>query len=51
MFCSVFLRFYLFYRERERKHKQRGGEEGEGETGSPLSREPKMGLDPRTLGP
>ena len=28
----------------------RGGPEGEKEAGSPLSREPDMGLDPRTLG-
>ena len=45
------LYFYLFVREREREHKQ--GErqaEGEGEAGSPPSREPNMGLNPRTLG-
>ena len=38
-------------REREREHKQ--GEwqaEGEGDAGSPLSREPDAGFDPRTLG-
>ena len=34
---------YLFVRERE--HKQE-----EGEAGFPLSREPDVGLDPRTLG-
>jgi len=36
----------------EREHKQ--GEqqaEGEGEAGSPPSREPDVGLDPRTPGP
>jgi len=27
-----------------------GGREGEGEADSPLSREPNMGLDPRTPG-
>ena len=37
-------------REREREHKQGGGVEAEGEAGSPLSREPDVGLDPRTLG-
>ena len=40
---------YIF--DRERKHKQ--GEqqaEGEGEAGSPLNREPDMGLNPRTPG-
>ena len=38
-------------KEEEREHKQ--GEwhaEGEREAGSPLSREPDAGLDPRTLG-
>ena len=49
-----FLRFYFIYltgRERASEHKQ--GEqqsEGEGEAGSPLSREPDMELDPRTPG-
>ena len=39
--------------KRENKRAQAGGVaggEGEGETGSPLSREADMGLDPRTLG-
>jgi len=35
---------------REREHKQ-GERQTEGEAGSPLSREPDAGLDPRTLGP
>ena len=44
-----FLRFYLF--ERERESRQAGeAAEGEGEAGSPLSREPDVGLDPTTLG-
>jgi len=35
----------------EGKRAQAGGAgEGEGEAGSPLSREPDAGLDPRTLG-
>ena len=35
--------------KKEREHKQREGAEGEGEAGSPLSKEPEdMGLDPRT---
>ena len=38
----------LFIYKRER-HKQGGGAEAEGEAGSPLSREPNLGLDPRTL--
>jgi len=42
-----FLRFYLFDRGRERA--QAGGV-GEGEADSPLSKEPHVGLDPRTLG-
>ena len=35
-------------REREREQVG-GGAEGEGEADSPLSREPYVGLDPRTL--
>ena len=47
----VWLKILLIYlREREREHKQGGGAEGERETDSPLSREPDVGLDPRTLG-
>ena len=48
MLCKDFI--YLF--ESERAHEHRGGAEGEGEgeAGSPLSREPDAGLDPRTLG-
>ena len=41
----IFLRFYLFLRGRA----QAGGG-AEGEAGSLLSREPDMGLDPRTPG-
>ena len=33
-------------REKEREDKQGGGAEEEGETGSPLSREPDVGLHP-----
>ena len=40
----------LFEREREREHELVGGVEGEGEADSPLSREPEVGLYPRTLG-
>jgi len=39
---------YVFVRERKRA--QTGGA-AEGEAGSPLSREPDVGLNPRTLGP
>jgi len=42
-----FLRFYLFVREREHKP---GEWQAEGETVSPLSKEPDVGLNPRTLG-
>lgn len=46
-FLFIFFKdFYL--RERETEHKHWGGTEGEGEAGSPLGREPKVGLDPRT---
>ena len=43
---------YLSGRERERKRAQagavtEGAVEGEGDAGSPLSREPNAGLDPR----
>jgi len=49
-----FLRFYLFILERdtesmrEREHEQGGKAEGEGEEDSLLSREPGVGLGPRT---
>jgi len=36
-------------RERQRTHKQ-GEQQSEEEAGSPLSREPDVGLDPRPLG-
>ena len=39
----------LFITERENKPGVQQAE-GEGEAGSPLSREPDTGLDPRTLG-
>jgi len=37
--------FFLFEREREKECTV-----GEGEAGSPLSKEPDVGLNPRTLG-
>ena len=37
---------FIYLSERERKYKQA---EAEGEAGSPLSKEPDVGLDPRTL--
>ena len=39
---------YLSEKEREREHKQ-GEQQVEGEAGSPLSRDPNAGLDPRIL--
>ena len=48
----IFLKKYFIYlaeREREREHKQREQQaEGDGEAGSPMSREPDVGLDPST---
>jgi len=45
-----FLRFYLLTeRERQREGTQ-AGRVVEGEAGFPPSREPDVGLDPRTLG-
>ena len=44
----MFLRSYLF--EREREYMQGGGAEGEGEADSLLSRELDMGLNLRTRG-
>ena len=42
---------YLFDTERKRENEHsRGAAEGEEEVGFPLSREPNLGLDPRTLG-
>ena len=49
LFTLNFLKIYLFDRERERT--QAGGvAEGEGEAGSPMSRDPNSGFQPRTLG-
>ena len=50
----IFLKdfIYLFDRERERSQVGReAGREREEEAGSPLSREPNAGLNPRTLRP
>jgi len=45
-----FLRYYLSDRDTAREGTQAGGV-GEGEAGFPLSREPDVELDPRTLRP
>ena len=47
-FFYVYIFFYLTETNTARKGTQAGG--GEGEAGSPLSREPDARLDPRTLG-
>ena len=41
-------KFFIYLREREHESMSRGGTEGESD--SPLSREPDTGLDPTTLG-
>ena len=46
----IWLIFYSFMRERERASISGGEAEGEGETDSPLSREPDAGLHPKILG-
>ena len=48
---AIYFLIYLFIylRERERERASAGGKaEAEGEAGSLLSREPKVGLDPKT---
>ena len=45
----LFIYFSERERVKEREHKQ-GEWQKEGEAGSPLSKEPDAGLDPRTLG-
>ena len=52
-FLGFFLGFFgffvcLFVFVREREHKQ-GEQQAEGEAGSPLRKEPDVGLDPETL--
>ena len=47
---TIIFKDFIYLREREivRDHEQ--GKQGEGEAGSPLSRKPTVGLDPRTPG-
>ena len=48
----VFKILFVYLREREREHEgEVGGTKGEGEAGSPLSREPNMGSIPGPQGP
>ena len=47
---SHFFKILFIERESGRETKQGGGGGGEGEADSPRSREPNIGLDPRTLG-
>ena len=46
---SLFKKYFVYLFDTERAQVG-GGAEGEGEAGSPLSREPHMGLNPRILG-
>ena len=48
--CPLFIFFKDFIYLSDREHKQEQQAEGEEEAGSPLSREPDVGIDPRTLG-
>ena len=47
----IFLIFFIYdsHREKEREREAETQAEGEGEAGSPVSREPDAGLNPRTL--
>jgi len=47
----IFLKILFVYLNREQAQAGRVQAEGEGEAGSPPSKEPDAGLDPRTLGP
>ena len=50
VYTHVFVVFkYLIYLTEREKERAQAGREGEGEADSPLSREPDLGLDPRTL--
>ena len=49
-FFKNFIHLREWVREREREHKPWGGAQGEGEADSPLSREPDLGLNTKTLG-
>ena len=51
-FFFFFLRFkkFIYLRKSEREHEQGGRTEGKREADFLLSREPDMGLDPRTQG-
>jgi len=49
LFFFKILFIYLFVREQESEHKQ-GEQQAEAEAGSLLSKEPDVGLYPRTLG-
>ena len=48
-FINIFFKDFICLSEKEREYMQ-GEWEAEGETNSLLSKEPNMGLDPRTLG-
>jgi len=46
----IFFKDFIYSFDRESTQEAGRTAEGEGEAGSPLSREPYAGLDPRTLG-
>jgi len=48
-YALFFFKDFIYLSERWREHKQ-GEQRAEGEAGSPPSKEPDVGLDPRTLG-
>ena len=48
MFSFFFFKIFIYLTDRDHKHTERQAER-DGEAGSPLSREPNLGLDPRTL--
>ena len=49
LFLFFFFKDFIYVFDREKEHNQ-GERQAEGEGGSPLSKEPDEGLDPRTPG-
>jgi len=47
IYRKVFLFYFIYLKKRGGKHEWGEGKEGEGEQGSPLSREPDTGPNPR----
>ena len=48
---NFFAKDFIYLFERERTSRGRGRAEGEEEAGSPLTKEPDTGFDPRMLAP